>query len=158
LPSCSAPIFLQLYRNEAVSFDAEDIQDRPTSTGHKWRLGTYCEYYMKREYLRPNGLEHRWGARTRVNIPVHVETPASQAADACMKNLSLSGAFINTDRDLRIHALIDVSIELPPSSIRTAVIKAHVVRKIEEGVGIEWSEFAPTIIKDLVRSALRIYP
>ena len=74
-----------------------------------------------------------------------------------MKNLSLSGAFIDIDCDLRIHTVIEVSIALPPPSFCTAVIKAHVVRKIEEGVGIEWSEFAPHIIKDLVRSASRIH-
>jgi hypothetical protein len=65
---------------------------------------------------------------------------------------------MNTDCDLRIHTVIEVSIAAPPPSSRTAVIKAHVVRKIEGGVGIEWSEFAPNIIKDLVRFALRIHP
>jgi hypothetical protein len=105
---------------------------------------------------RPNGLEHRWGARAQVNIPVRVETPALPLGDGWMKNLSLSGAFMKSDRDLRLHALIEVSIALPPPSSCTAVIKAHVVRKIGKGVGIEWSEFAPTIIKDLVRSALGI--
>jgi hypothetical protein len=33
-----------------------------------------------------------------------------------------------------------------------AVIKARVSRKLQEGVGIEWCEFAPTIVKDLLRS------
>jgi hypothetical protein len=75
-----------------------------------------------------------------------------------MKNLSLSGAFVKTDRALRIRTLIEVSIVLPPPSSRTAVIKAHVVRRIGEGVGIEWAEFAPDIIKDLMRSAARIDP
>ena len=106
----------------------------------------------------PQGLEHRWGARARVNIPVRVETTALPVGDGCLKNLSLSGAFMTTDCDLRIHTVIEVSIALPPPSFCTAVIKAHVVRKIEEGVGIEWYEFAPNIIKDLVRSALRIHP
>jgi hypothetical protein len=106
---------------------------------------------------RLNGLEHRWGARAQVNIPVRVEATSLPVADGCMKNLSLSGAFMKSDRDLRLHALIEVSIALPLPSCCTAVIKAHVVRKIGEGVGIEWSEFAPNIIKDLVRSALR-YP
>jgi PilZ domain len=93
-----------------------------------------------------------------VNIPVRVEAAALPAGDGCMKNLSLSGAFMKSERDWRIHTLIDVRIALPPPSSRTAVIKAHVVRRIEEGVGIEWSEFAPSIIKDLLRSALRFFP
>jgi PilZ domain len=104
-------------------------------------------------YLR-NGLEHRWGERIRVNIPVRVEVAATSAADGCMKNLSLSGALMNSDCDLRLYSLIEVSIALPPPFSRTTVIKAHVARKFNEGFGIEWHEFAPNIIKDLVRSAL----
>jgi hypothetical protein len=93
-----------------------------------------------------------------VNIPVRVETTGLPTGDGYMKNLSLSGAFVDTDCDLRIRTVIEVSIALPPPSSCTTVIRAHVVRKIEEGVGIEWSEFAPSIIKDLVRSASRIHP
>jgi hypothetical protein len=89
-----------------------------------------------------NGLEHRWGERVRVNIPVRVQTAWLPEADGCMKNLSLSGA------------LMKISIPMPPPSSRSAVIRAHVSRKFKEGVGIEWYEFAPNIIKDLVRSAV----
>jgi hypothetical protein len=70
-----------------------------------------------------------------------------------MKNVSLSGAYIKSDHELRLHTHIEVSITLPPPSSRTAVIRAHVSRRFREGVGVEWSEFAPSIIKDLVRSA-----
>jgi hypothetical protein len=71
-----------------------------------------------------------------------------------MKNLSLSGALMKSDCDLRLFSLIEVSIALPAPASRTAVIRAHVARKLKDGVGIEWHEFAPAIIKDLVRSAL----
>jgi hypothetical protein len=70
-----------------------------------------------------------------------------------MKNLSLSGALMKSDCDLPLHTLIEVHIELPPPSPRVAVVKAHVSRKLGEGVGIEWREFAPNIVKDLLRSA-----
>jgi hypothetical protein len=49
---------------------------------------------------RPNGLEHRWGTRALVNIPVRVEATSLPAGDGCMKNLSLSGALMKSDRDL----------------------------------------------------------
>jgi PilZ domain len=105
-----------------------------------------------------NKMEHRWGARVQVNIPVCVEATAVPIGNGCMKDLSLSGAFIKSDRDLRLHTLVEVSIALPPPSWRTAVLKAHVSRKLKEGVGIEWCEFAPSIIKDLVRTASRSSP
>jgi hypothetical protein len=105
-----------------------------------------------------NGLEHRWGERFRVNIPVRVSAAPLARVDGCMKNLSLSGALMKADCDLRLHTLIEVRIELPPPSPRAAVVKAHVSRKLEEGVGIEWCEFAPNIVKDLLRSPLVRFP
>jgi hypothetical protein len=106
-----------------------------------------------------NGLEHRWGERVRVNIPVHVTAAALPGVDGCMMNLSLSGAFMKSKCELRIHALIEVRIELPPPSPRGAVVKAHVSRRFDEGVGIEWCEFAPSVVKDLLRSpSVRLPP
>jgi hypothetical protein len=102
-----------------------------------------------------NRLEHRWGERVRVNIPVRVLANLPNEASGCMQNLSLSGAFIQSDSDLRLNTLIEVSIAMPPPSTRTAVIRAHVSRKLKEGVGLEWHEFAPNIIRDLLRAALR---
>jgi PilZ domain len=99
-----------------------------------------------------NGFEHRWGERFRVNIPVHVSAATLAKVDGCMKNLSLSGALVKSGCDLRLHTLIEVRIELPPPLPRVAVVKAHVSRKLKEGVGIEWCEFAPNIVKDLLRS------
>jgi hypothetical protein len=75
-----------------------------------------------------------------------------------MKNLSLSGAFMTSDCDLRLHTLIEVRIELEPPSPRVSVVKAHVSRKLKEGVGIEWCDFAPTIVKDLLRSPSVRFP
>jgi hypothetical protein len=40
-----------------------------------------------------------------------------------------------------------------PTARGAAAITAYVSRKVEEGVGIEWCEFAPTVIKDLLRSS-----
>jgi len=99
-----------------------------------------------------NGLEHRWGERVRVNIPVRVSAPAVESVDGCMKNLSLSGALMKSDCDLRLHTLIEVRIELLAPSPRAALVKAHVSRKLKKGIGIEWCEFAPNIVKDLLRT------
>ena len=102
-----------------------------------------------------NAPEHRWGERVKVNIPVRVESIHSTGANGRMRNLSLSGALMTSESDLRINTLIEVSIAMPPPSTRTAVIKALVSRKFNEGIGIEWYDFAPNIIKELLRFALR---
>jgi PilZ domain len=100
-----------------------------------------------------NGMEHRWGERVPVNIPVYVSAGAFAVFDGCMKNLSLSGALMKSDCELRLHSVIDVHIKLPAPSPRVDIVKAHVSRRVKECVGIEWCEFAPTIVKDLLRSA-----
>jgi hypothetical protein len=99
-----------------------------------------------------NGLEHRWGERVRVNIPVHVSAAALTGVDGCMKNLSLSGALMKSDCDFRLHSLVEVRIEMSTPAPRIAVVKAHVSRKLQEGVAVEWCEFAPNVVKDLLRS------
>lgn len=105
-----------------------------------------------------NGMEHRWGRRFPVNIPVQVSAGALAGVDGGMKNLSFSGALMKSDCDLRLHALIEVHIELPPPSPSVAVVKAHVSRKLKEGVGIEWCEFSPNIVRDLLRSPSLRFP
>jgi hypothetical protein len=99
---------------------------------------------------RWHGNESRWGNRVRVNIPIQISANALTGADGCMKNLSLSGALVKADVDLRLHALIKVSIKMPLQ--RAAAITAYVSRKAGDGVGVEWCEFAPGVVKDLLRS------
>jgi len=106
---------------------------------------------------RWHGKESRWGDRVRVNIPVQVSANAS-SADGCMKNLSLSGALVKADVNLRMHALIQVSINMPSPSRRAAAITAYISRKTKEGVGVEWCEFAPSVVKDLLRSPSIPFP
>lgn len=97
------------------------------------------------------GNEHRWGERIRVNIPVQVAAHASPALEGHLKNLSLSGALMAANRELLLHALIKVSIKPTPSK-GGAEIMAHVTRKLKDAVGLEWCEFAPRAVKDLLRS------
>jgi PilZ domain len=114
-----------------------------------------ASHYTKREHLvsdMRNGLEHRWGTRVRVGIPVAIEAAELPRPSAgYVKNVSLSGALLNCEHDLRLHSLIEVSIDLPASSC-TGIVTAHISRKCNEGVGIAWCDFAPKLIKDLLRS------
>jgi hypothetical protein len=101
---------------------------------------------------RWHGKEGRWGERVEVNIPVQVSADFFAGADGCMKNLSLSGALMKANVDLRLHSLIEVSIKTPSPLQRAEAITAYVSRKTKEGVGVEWCEFAPSVVKDLLRS------
>jgi hypothetical protein len=99
-----------------------------------------------------NEMEHRWGERIRMDMPVHVSADEVAGILGCMRNLSLSGALLRIDANLRLNALIEVSVELPQPSHSPAILLAHVSRTGKEDVGIEWCEFAPIVVKDLLRS------
>jgi PilZ domain len=101
---------------------------------------------------RWQGKDSRWGDRVRVDIPVQISVNALTDADASLKNLSLSGALVKADVDLGLHALIQVNIKMPSPSQQAAKITAFVSRKTKGGAGVEWCEFAPSVVKDLLRS------
>jgi hypothetical protein len=100
---------------------------------------------------RWHGKDSRWGDRVQVDIPVQVSVNALKA-EGCMRNLSLSGALVKTNMDWGLHALIQVNIDMPSPSHRAAAMTAYITRKTQEGVGVEWCEFAPSVVKDLLRS------
>jgi hypothetical protein len=105
-----------------------------------------------------NEMEHRWGERIPMDVPVQVSADQVAGIQGRMRNLSLSGALLKIGADLRLHALIEVSVELPQPSQSAAILLAHVSRKREEDVGIEWCEFAPIAVKDLLRSPSMRFP
>lgn len=97
----------------------------------------------------PVGSEHRWGNRVRVNLTVDVLENGRAAAPGCLKNLSLSGALLSSSQDLQLNALIGVRI--PSPSADSCVVEARVSRKPGHDIGIEWCDFAPRVVKDLLR-------
>jgi hypothetical protein len=99
----------------------------------------------------PLGTEHRWGERVRVDLPVEVHGDGQTSVGGVLRNLSLSGALLNSSHEWRLNAMIGVRIALPPPSSESCLVKARVSRKPVHGVGLEWCEFAPAIVKDLLR-------
>jgi hypothetical protein len=106
----------------------------------------------------PVGSEHRWGERVRMDLPVVVLEEGRAAVGGYLKNVSLSGALLRSTHDLRLYALIGVRMVLPLSMNDSCVVKARVARKPGNGIGIEWCEFAPAVVKDLLRLPSGRYP
>jgi PilZ domain len=96
--------------------------------------------------------ERRWCQRFPVDIPVQVAAHASAAVQGRLKNLSLSGALVQAEHELCMHAHIEVRIALPKTGRSAARVMARVTRKFKDAVGVEWCEFAPSAVKDLLRS------
>jgi hypothetical protein len=99
-----------------------------------------------------NQMEHRWGDRVQVDLPIHLAVHTQSRIVGRIKNLSLSGALIRTDLELRMRSLIRVFIAVPLRLPHEAIIQAHVVRVLNGDAGIEWSEFAPSAVKELLQS------
>jgi hypothetical protein len=100
----------------------------------------------------PKQHEHRWGERIAVNLPIQITTSAARAQGAWLQNVSLSGALLKAGSEMRLHTVVEITIELPAPAQRKAVVEAYVSRKREELVGVEWCQFAPSIVKELLRS------
>ena len=101
-------------------------------------------------------MEHRWGERIRVDFPVRLMTHAFSKRDGRLIDLSVSGAYIQTDVLIRPHSRLTVTL-LSSRWTRHegTVVCAYVTRRYREGVGIEWCEFAPPSVGTLLHSVAR---
>jgi hypothetical protein len=98
-------------------------------------------------------MEHRWGERVGVDIPVRLTVRPFSVKTGHLTNLSLSGAFIKGGVDVRVLSRIQVVIEVPSRfKHATPIVSAYVARKFKDGIGVEWCEFAPQAVIDLIRS------
>ncbi len=88
-------------------------------------------------------MEHRWGERTGIEIPVALRTAAAQAFAGQIANASVSGAFIRTSAAQPFMARIDILID-------GQTVPAFVVRIAPDGIGVEWCDLAPGMISALL--------
>ena len=98
-------------------------------------------------------MEHRWGERVRVDIPIRVILHPFSVRNARLADFSVSGACIKADFDLRVLSRIKVAIELPHRSKHEApTVGAYVARRLKDNIGIEWCEFAPPAVSRLLQT------
>lgn len=93
-------------------------------------------------------MEHRWGERVEVVRAVLLVSQPHRECDpvlGVLRNVSVSGAYVETSREMPVLSQITVEFE-------GANIEACVVRRDAHGIGLEWSEFAPPEIVALCRA------
>jgi hypothetical protein len=97
-----------------------------------------------------SNMEHRCGDRRPANLAVRLILPPEEMLLGRIRDLSLSGAFVQTHRELRplTRVIVELQAMLPGLTARAAGrrIEGFVVRNAATGVGIEWSDFAPPLI------------
>ena len=98
-------------------------------------------------------MEHRWGERIQVALPVRVKAHRFSVRDGWLTDLSVSGALVRADIESRMLSRIKVAIVLPlwPKH-DSPVLEAYIARKHKHAVGIEWCEFAPDSVRQLLRA------
>jgi hypothetical protein len=96
-------------------------------------------------------MEHRWGERMVVDIPVEVSVPPMVIGPGRVLNLSISGAWISGKFDLSPLARAMIIFDLSMGGVPEALpIACFVARVRPEGMGVEWRELAPQIVSDLL--------
>jgi hypothetical protein len=85
-------------------------------------------------------MEHRWGQRKPCRARVRVSAGAGVAGIAQVRDVSISGAFLETALHLPLFAQIDIAVVRNDGSTHATEFAASVVRTVPGGVGIEWCE------------------
>jgi hypothetical protein len=94
-------------------------------------------------------MEHRWGERFRINLTVTVRDSKGWTAVARMRDVSISGAFLECRHAFDSASWVTVNFG---HGLSAAPVDGYIARLTREGLGIEWAEFAPTTITELLRS------
>jgi hypothetical protein len=93
-------------------------------------------------------MEHRWGERFTLNIPVQVECGTRGTALGVLRDASASGAFLCTAAQIPLWTHVRVDFV----ATHAFSVDAQVVRRAADGFGLEWSELAPRPIVDLLNA------
>jgi hypothetical protein len=98
-------------------------------------------------------MEHRWGQRIATDITIRLTLARSALVSiGRVTNLSLSGGLITGAVELRVFSRIQVVFKYSQFPKHEApIIAAYVTRQCEHGCGIEWLEFAPPAVAEIVR-------
>jgi PilZ domain-containing protein len=96
-------------------------------------------------------MEHRWGWRLRVDLTARVGDATGLMNIARLRDVSVSGAFLETAAILRAFSSVDVQFRTHTGS-NSRLLSAQVVRTTPDGVGIEWREFAPHEVARLMET------
>jgi hypothetical protein len=104
-------------------------------------------------------MEHRWGQRVAVNIPVRLMSHPHGVGEGRIVDISLSGARIQTQLKLPSLSLVTVAIE-PSDAMNDhwchgpdTRLYACVVRRAVHEIGVEWTPVTSGEAIALLRTA-----
>ena len=99
-------------------------------------------------------MEHRWGTRRPCRARVCVSAGGGIAGTGRIRDVSMSGAFLESPLRLPLYAQVAIAVLNDDGSRHVIEFTATVVRTERDGVGIEWCETASGSICELMGCAL----
>jgi len=85
----------------------------------------------------------RFGRRVFLDLAVGLSADGQKQARGVIRNVSISGAFVETALDLPLHTNLVVTLAIQtPGPAATHALNACVVRVDPAGFGIEWRDMA----------------
>jgi hypothetical protein len=91
----------------------------------------------------------------QIDIPIRMTGDrAARFHPGRLTNISLSGALICTAFAPRVQSRIRASWSSPPRSTHyLPAVTAYIVRASKDGIAVEWCEFAPTSVAQIMQDA-----
>jgi hypothetical protein len=92
-------------------------------------------------------MEHRWGERLKVALPVRIRAACGLAGTGLVINFSVSGALIATSVPAALFSRVRISFGFTRTpgrhlmQSRDGTFEGQVVRKNVAGFAVEWCEF-----------------
>jgi hypothetical protein len=108
-------------------------------------------------------MEHRWGERVILDLPVSVLLGDGHRIDGCLRDASASGGRIDLARCVRPHqgAEVNVRVVLPTAPECVLQLDGCIVRRLRRGfaIAVEWDVLSPNGLSALLSPlALRPVP
>jgi hypothetical protein len=92
------------------------------------------------QFPYPNFMEHRWGLRRPCRVRVRVSGRGGISAVGRLRDVSMSGAFLETAVPLPLFAQLAVTVLRDDGTTHPLEFTAVVIRRDESGAGIEWCD------------------
>jgi len=103
--------------------------------------------------LAQRPMEHRWGARVSLDIPVLVQWSDAPPLAGRLRNASVSGGFIELAESIPVCAAVDIRIACGPHGQRTLALPACVARSGRGFIAVEWRDMGEPTLIDLLRES-----
>jgi hypothetical protein len=119
-----------------------------TSNAVEWTMDTFDSTSALQWHASPAelqnepGMEHRWGRRRVCRAVVRLSGGSGVTGAGRLRNVSMSGAYIETSTRLPLFAPIELAMTREDGA-DAPVLLACVVRRDADGIGVEWAEVLP---------------